>query len=197
MRQRQTNKTVYSQLPGNVYKSVKGRREKSHTSASRKLCSLPAPKPSVRFERNFLRGYLLFDGQHDAVQRVDVFQAVSNRVWLPRKKILRKTKSRFPSPITQKLQITISRKQRQRNGRARYTRELGRLDFSENRNTSKKVGQNRKNVNILSRKSRGKNKKRLYVRLKWKRKNHFLPTKDIANRKTDCTQRQITMRRIQ
>ena len=67
MRQRQTNKTVYSQLPGNVYKSVKGRREKSHTSASPKLCSLPAPKPSVRFERNFLRGYLLFDGQHDAV----------------------------------------------------------------------------------------------------------------------------------
>ena len=80
------------------------------------------------------------------------------------------------------------KKQRQRNRRGRYTRELGRLDFSENRNMSKKVGQSQKNVNILSRKSRG-NKKRLYVRLKWKRKNHFLPTKDIANRKTDCTKR--------
>ena len=44
----------------------------------------------------FLRGYLLFDGQHDAVYRVDVFQAVSNRVWLRRKKSCEKRKAVFP-----------------------------------------------------------------------------------------------------
>ena len=95
MRQRLPNKTVYSQLPGNAYKFVKERLKDTHSNGVTKLWSPTAPQGVVRFERNFLRGHLLFDGQHDVVDGIDRNATVWNRVWRRHEKNAQVTKVIF------------------------------------------------------------------------------------------------------
>ena len=119
-----------------------------------KFQSHAVPKRPVRLGRNFLRGTLLFDGQHDAVHRIFGLPTVSNRVWLPPKKNPSKIKRRFRGPITRKVRAPADNRQRRRNGHGRNAEELGRLDFSENRFAAITRGENRKRVKNLTVKKR-------------------------------------------
>ena len=102
----------------------------------------------------FFTGTLLFDGQHDAVDRIFGLPAVSNRVWLPPKKNPSKIKGRFRGPITRKVRAPAENQQRHRNGHGQNAEELGRLDFSENRFAAITSGENRKRVKNLTVKKR-------------------------------------------
>ena len=100
-------------------KAVKERTRHTHSTASPNFKVAQFRNDRSDLDEIFLRGTLLFDGQHDAVDRIFGLPTVSNRVWPPPKKNPSKIKRRFRGPITEKLKGPGQNRQRRRNGHGR------------------------------------------------------------------------------